>query len=315
MLMNAVRLFLSFKCLVETWEAKVAERIWHALPRRIVVSRLKLGDMLCAVPALRALPAAFPEAEIILVGLPWAAEFADRYRGFLGGFRELPGYPGLPERKPEMERVETFLKAMQAEEFDLCIQMHGSGGITNDLTTRFGARRNAGFFEWGKVCPDPSTFFPYPDQGLELRRLLRLLEHLGIPSLGEHLEFPLRDDDIRHARLIRESYGRSRTDTPAFTRVPASLAGEWPPRLFADVASALANYGLRWCSPDRRLNSTSPRGGTGLAFLPIDLAGRQRAGPTGGHAVERPAARVLRHRGLTPGRRAGSAQRRHLYRQ
>ena len=166
-----------------------------------------------------------------------------------------------------MERVETFLKAMQAEEFDLCIQMHGSGGITNDLTTRFGARHNAGFFERGKVCPDPSTFFPYPDQGLELRRLLRLLEHLGIPSLGEHLEFPLRDDDIRHARLIRESYGLKPYGY-ACIHPGASVPGRrWPPRLFADVASALANYGLEVVLTGSAAELDLTRGGTGLAFL------------------------------------------------
>jgi len=270
------------------WEVEVAERIWQPLPRRIVVLRaLKLGDMLCAVPAFRALRAAFPEAEVVLAGLPWAVEFVDRYRCFLDGFREFPGYPGLPEREPEMERVQTFLKAMQAEQFDLCIQMHGSGGITNGLTARFGARQRAGFFEPGKTCPDPGTFLPYPDRGLELRRLLRLLEHLGIPARGEHLEFPIRDDDIRQARQLREAYGLRPHEYACIHPGASVPARRWSPERFADVASALANQGLEivltGSAEERELTRAVARG---MPFSPIDLAGRTGLGSLAGLLAE-----------------------------
>src|SRR5579885_2877976 len=138
------------------------------VPRRIAILRaLQLGDLLCAVPAFRALRSALPDAEIVLIGLPWARVFVDR-------FREFPGWPGLPERPPLIERIPDFLTAMQAERFDLAVQLHGSGPFVNPLTALFGARRCAGFYLPGGWRPDPALFVPWPDRGTEIRRLLHL---------------------------------------------------------------------------------------------------------------------------------------------
>src|SRR5579884_538412 len=102
-----------------TWSARCA-------PGRVLVLRaLQLGDLLCAVPAFRALRATWPDAEIVLLGLPWARAFVERYSAYFDGFREFPGYPGLPERPPQIERIPAFLAAIQTERFDLAIQLHG----------------------------------------------------------------------------------------------------------------------------------------------------------------------------------------------
>src|SRR5581483_6922189 len=150
-------------------------------PQRVVVLRaLKLGDLLCAVPTFRALRMAWPKSEIILLGLPWAQTFAERYHEYLDGFRVFPGFPGLPELEPDIAGIPAFLWDMQEERFDLAIQLHGSGPFVNPLVVLLGARRAAGFYLPGDYCPDAELFCPWPERGREVQRLLRLVEFLGL---------------------------------------------------------------------------------------------------------------------------------------
>src|SRR5215208_3426584 len=103
-------------------------------PRRIAVFRaLFLGDLLCAVPALNALDRRFPNAEITLIGLPWARQLSARLPA-VDRFVEFAGYPRLPEVPPDEQRTAAFLEAMRGERYDLAIQIHGSGEVSNELT-------------------------------------------------------------------------------------------------------------------------------------------------------------------------------------
>ncbi|QEH34771.1 Lipopolysaccharide core heptosyltransferase RfaQ [Aquisphaera giovannonii] len=217
----------------------------HSPPGRMAILRaLKLGDMLCAVPALRAIRSAFPAAEVVLVGLPWASEFVARYPAYLDGFREFPGYPGLPEREPDLARLPGFLGEMRAERFDLAIQMHGSGRISNAVVAEFGARITAGFYEPGIMCPDPATFLPFPERGLELRRLLQLTAHLGIPPDGEALEFPLSEAERSGAAALAHSIGIGSRDFVCIHGGASVPERRWPVDRFAEVADAMAGRGL-----------------------------------------------------------------------
>jgi len=88
---------------------RLAANVEGHKPQRIVILRaLQLGDLLCAVPAFRALRTAFPHSEIVLLGLPWARSLVERFQHYLDGFREFPGWPGLPERAPAIEQIPAF---------------------------------------------------------------------------------------------------------------------------------------------------------------------------------------------------------------
>src|ERR1051326_6288428 len=56
-----------------------------------ILPGVELGDLLCAVPAFRALRAALPESRIALMGLLWARQMISRFPRYLDDFVALPG--------------------------------------------------------------------------------------------------------------------------------------------------------------------------------------------------------------------------------
>jgi ADP-heptose:LPS heptosyltransferase len=204
-----------------------------------ILRALQLGDLLCAVPALRALRVEFPTARITLVGLPWAREFVARFRRYLFDFLEFPGFPGLSERRASEGAIAGFFEQVQARKYDLVLQMHGSGEITNGIALVMGGRHTAGFYR--SVCPDRQRFLPWRDEEHEVLRYLRLLAHLGIEARGEALEFPLGDADWRDWDALGLERGGY-----AVVHAGSQLASRrWPPQRFAEVADALAAGGLQ----------------------------------------------------------------------
>ncbi|HEX3934640.1 MAG TPA: glycosyltransferase family 9 protein [Puia sp.] len=166
--------------------------------KKIIVFRaLQLGDMLCHIPAMRALRHAFPDAQITLAGLPWAKSFIGRFSAYFDDFIWFPGYPGLPEQTVDPVLFAAFLNKVQSRHFDLALQMQGNGTIVNAMVELFEARYTAGFFLPGDYAPNQDYFMPYPDQGSEIERHLLLMEYLGIPLQGTGLEFPISAQDQR----------------------------------------------------------------------------------------------------------------------
>jgi ADP-heptose:LPS heptosyltransferase len=210
--------------------------------RRIAVFRaLQLGDMLCVVPALRALRRAAPGAIITLVGLPWAREFADRFSHYLDGFMAFPGFPGLPERAADVAALPHFLFDARARRFDLAIQLHGSGALSNPIVALLGARRQSGFFAAGEWCPDPRSFLPWGEPEHEVLRYLRLMQELGCGNGDAALEFPFNEADRAAVRALEPlPPGGQYVCLHAGARLRSR---RWPAARFAQVADGLAAHG------------------------------------------------------------------------
>lgn len=164
--------------------------------KKIIVFRaLQLGDMLCHIPAMRALRHAYPNAHITLAGLPWAKSFTERFSDYYDDFIRFPGYPGLPEQLVNAAEFTWFMEHVQRSKYDLALQMQGDGSVVNAVVELFGATITAGFFKAGDYVPNTDYFLEYPNQGSEIGRHIKLMEYLGIASQGDQLEFPLLEQD------------------------------------------------------------------------------------------------------------------------
>jgi ADP-heptose:LPS heptosyltransferase len=254
--------------------------------RHIAVFRaLQLGDMLCVVPALRALRRAAPQAWITLVGLPWAREFAHRFRHYVDDFMAFPGFPGMPETKPDLPALSRFLTDARYRRFDLAIQLHGNGSLSNSVVGLLGARRQAGFYTAGAWCPDAATCPPWGEPEHEVTRFLRLVQWLGggvgggvgVCVADTALEFPFEPSD--HAALA------SLEPLPPPGSYACIHAGarmrsrRWPAARFGQVADGLAARGWQIVltgGPDERAIAAEVR--RHMAAPALDLSGRTTLG-------------------------------------
>jgi ADP-heptose:LPS heptosyltransferase len=218
------------------------KRLFTTEIKKIAVFRaLQLGDMICIIPAMRALRTAYPDAEITLLGLPWAAGFVNRFPKYFDHFIYFPGYPGLPEQPYDETAFEAFLHRVQDEQFDLLLQMQGNGTIVNPLMFKFNAKYVAGFHNKDSHVDSP-FFTEYPNQGHEIKRWLKLMKHLGIPEMGTQPEFPVMQEDYEELDSLELplTYKKYVCVHPGSRGVHR----QWPPEYFALLADYCADNGF-----------------------------------------------------------------------
>jgi ADP-heptose:LPS heptosyltransferase len=101
---------------------------------RIAVLRANgVGDFLMIVPALECLRAAYPDAEITVIGDAWLAPFLEGRPGPWDQAVVAPHYPGLrglPAAAEPGDDLQPFLDE-HGGAYDLVLQMHGGGRSSN----------------------------------------------------------------------------------------------------------------------------------------------------------------------------------------
>lgn len=212
--------------------------------QKIAIFRaLQLGDMLCAIPAVRAIRKAYPEASITLIGLPWQTNLVQRFPMYFDQFIAFPGWPGLPERSFEPLQVINFLCEVNANAFDLVVQMQGSGEITNPLCRLFGARHVLSFCKSASPFAGNELTLALTDDEHEITRCLKLVSLIGANDQEPFLEFPVSPNEREGAKEIQNELGLVQKKYVCLHPGARDVRRRWPTHYFAKIATAVSQYG------------------------------------------------------------------------
>ena len=228
----------------------------------------RIGDFVVTLPALAALRAAYPQAEIVLLGRSWHADFLAGRPGPIDRVVAIPPYHGVGE--PEDHRDDPallgpFFAAMAAERFDLALQLHGGGGNANPFIGRLGARHTAGLRADG--APPLDRWLPYLRDQIEIVRYLEVVGLVGAAPVGLQPRLAVTAEDRAEALAALPP-----DDRPLVAIHPGATdpRRHWPAAHFAAVADALAADGAR----------VVLIGDAGERALTATVAGRMAAPPT-----------------------------------
>jgi ADP-heptose:LPS heptosyltransferase len=163
--------------------------------RKVAVLRPgRIGDYLCATPAVRALRRAVPRAELHYVALPLVRDLVER-NPCVDRFVAFPGFPYIAEQFFQPRQALRWLSAMQDEEYDLVVQLYGSGVYANPIAQLMGGRCCAGFVRSDADTHPLDAAIPLPPAGPEVDRVLALVRHLGAADAGRAYDLQLTAAD------------------------------------------------------------------------------------------------------------------------
>ena len=220
------------------------EQIVATAPKRIIVIRQhhQMGDMLLAVPAMRALKETFPGVEVAVVAAPINRVVLNNH--------------------PYVDRVLTYnnrnplsvvglVKEMRRGHYDLSIVLHTMSfsftsamlGLLSGATFRvgstsqpFGNRLSAAFYHLELPLPDPETLKNLN----EAEHNLYPLRAIGVDTDDlSPLLVPTRDQETWAEGFFREN---ALPGTPSIVVHPGAgkLENIWPPEKFAEVVNMIA---------------------------------------------------------------------------
>ncbi len=256
-------------------------------PKRILVVKLAdMGDLLTAIPALRALRESFPQTRIdalvtphsapILEGLP----LVDEILTFEKHRYDSPLSTVMPS---SLWGIIRLWRNLRSRNYDWLFILHhlttlwgtlkyAGLALSSGAKERIGLDNGRGWFLTQRV----------KDLGFGGRHEVEYwLEVVGqVGARTENLELPLSEEAMEEAHLLLEGSGRWREGVPLVAIHPGSgeysLARRWPPDRFAQVADALMErHGIQVAllgGPDEA--ELTQRVASLMRYEAIDLGGK-----------------------------------------
>ncbi|GAA2749038.1 glycosyltransferase family 9 protein [Amnibacterium kyonggiense] len=204
--------------------------------RRIAVLRGgALGDLVFALPAIAALRAAHPDAELTLLGSPAHAVLLEG-RGLVDEVVVLPPAVGVRGDETDEAAVAAFLARVVP--VDLAVQLHGGGRHANPFLLRLGARHTV-----GTATPDATPLERTLHYDYFQHEVLRWLEVAGLAGAAPADLEPV----LPVSAAERETGRRVLGDRPVVVLHPGATdpRRHWPAERFGAVAAAVAAEGVR----------------------------------------------------------------------
>jgi ADP-heptose:LPS heptosyltransferase len=201
-----------------------------------------LGDLLFALPAVDALAAAYPQAEIVLLGTSLHAALLGDRPGPVARVEVLPHTRGVNSSDDATDEIATasFLHRMSDERFDLACQLHGGGRFSNPFVRAVNARHSVGTATPDAVLLDRTL--PYLYYQHEVVRWLETVSLAGaVPVRAEPHITVTSDERARGRGLVGSSLDGLMVIHPGAT----DPRRRWPAENFAEVARRAAVDGMR----------------------------------------------------------------------
>ena len=218
------------------------ERAVPGVARIAVLRAGGLGDLVLSLPALEALRAAYPDAEITLLGRPWHAEFLRGRPSPVDAVVVVPVATGVREEPGEVEdetELRRFFDRMEDEHFDLAVQLDRGGRGATAFVRRLGARLAVGACLADAEPLDRwMRYVPYQP---ELLRCLEVVSLVGAEPRGVEPRVTVTKLDLDEAERALAGL-----DGPFAVLHPGAGDGRrcWPPEKFALVGDGLGPAGV-----------------------------------------------------------------------